>query len=59
MVTNIVWPVVSSVLSTFVIGGIGAVYKSIKSTHQRFDKMEEHLRRQDLKIAKIAGKVGG
>lgn len=59
MVTNVVWPVVSSVLSTFVIGGIGAVYKTIKSTHTRLDKMEDHLRRQDLKIAKIEGKVGG
>lgn len=57
MVTNIVWPVVSSVLSSFVIGGIAAIYRSIKSTHTRLTKMEEHLRKQDERIARIEGRL--
>lgn len=57
MVTNIVWPVVSSVLSTFVIGGIGAIYKAIRSTHTRLSNMEVHLRKQDERIARIEGRL--
>lgn len=56
--TTIVWPVVSSVLSTLVMGGITALYRAIKSTHTRLDKVDQHLRNQDLKIAKIEGKLG-
>lgn len=57
MVTGILYPILSSVLSTFLIGGVMAVLKSINSQHKRFDKIEEHLRRQDLKIARIEGKL--
>lgn len=58
MVTSVVYPVISTVLSTFLIGGIMAVWKSVRSQHTRFDKIEDHLRRQDLKIARIEGKLG-
>ncbi len=57
MVTGVVWPLISSVLSTFVIGGVTTIWRSAVSTHKRLDKIEEHLRRQDTKILKIERKL--
>lgn len=57
MVSNVVWPVISSIMSTGLIAVITAVYRSIKKQHERFDSIDNHLRQQDLRIARIEGKV--
>ncbi len=62
MVTNIIWPVVSTILSTVITGAVFGVWKSITSRTQRiddrFNDIDRHLLQQDIKIAHIQGKLG-